>query len=143
MFLPAATYKITSALTLRSSLQLCYLGPRNGKQIHASSDLPADGDAYLLKAVVHDWNDEHAVKILTNCRTVMAPTGRVLVGEAVFSSDNVPPAEAFIDLTMLLYVHGRERTNEEFRELFHRSGLRLVETSYIEPGLSLLQAIAS
>jgi O-methyltransferase domain len=101
--------------------------------------VPPNRDAYVLKAILHDWDDDSAVAILRNCRSAMGPSG--LVADTVISADNVPSAQAFIDLTMLLYVHGGERTEAEFRELFHRAGLELAEITHIQPTLTLLQAV--
>jgi ubiquinone/menaquinone biosynthesis C-methylase UbiE len=87
--------------------------------------VPQGADAYLMRHVIHDWTDEQSVQILSNCRKVMPPHGRILLVE--FS---VPPAnEASLgkdaDMIMLAFPGGAERTQEEYRTLFERSGFRL------------------
>jgi hypothetical protein len=85
--------------------------------------VPAGGDAYLLSNIIHDWDDERSVRILTNCRTAMAPAGRVLLGEAVLPDEPQPSVAHWADLEMLL-VGGRQRTAAEFARLFDRAGLQ-------------------
>lgn len=88
--------------------------------------VPEGGDGYLLKSVIHDWDDEHAVRILGNCRRA---GGRVLVVEPVMPSGPADSDQAFLtisDLNMLVNTGGRERTAEEFRALFTAADLDLV-----------------
>jgi hypothetical protein len=80
--------------------------------------LPAGGDVYLLSWVLHDWGDDDAVRILTRCREAAGPSGRVLVVEQPL--DVVPATE--LDLRMLLYFGGRERTRAEYERLARLSG---------------------
>jgi SAM-dependent methyltransferase len=86
--------------------------------------VPASGDAYLLRHVLHDWEDGEAVAILMNCREAMRPGGRVLVVETVIPSGNEPCFGKWLDL-MMLVVGGRERTREQYAGLFSAAGLRL------------------
>jgi SAM-dependent methyltransferase len=86
--------------------------------------VPASGDAYLLRHVLHDWNDDEAISILANCRDAMRPGGRVLVVETVIPSGNEPCFGKLLDL-MMLVVGGRERTQEQYETLFSAAGLRL------------------
>jgi len=86
--------------------------------------LPAGSDAYLLRHVLHDWDDERAVTILRNCREAMNPAGKVLVVETVLPTGNGPCFGKWLDLMMLI-VGGRERTEAEYRGLFSRAGLTL------------------
>jgi hypothetical protein len=80
-----------------------------------------------MKHIIHDWDDGKACTILKNCRKALAgkPNARVLLVETVISSGNTPQLGKFIDLEMLAFAGGRERTEEEFRKLFAASGLRL------------------
>lgn len=81
--------------------------------------VPEGGDAYLLKAILHDWNDERALTILRNCRKAMTAQGRLLIIERVIS-EPVPPEEVdlvMVDLYMLVVAGGRERSEAEYREL--------------------------
>ncbi len=82
--------------------------------------VPADGDVYVLKRIVHDWSDGEAVQILKNCREAMGDGGKVVLVEHI-----VRPAEMSPDLMMLVLVTGRERTEEDFRALFAGAGLNL------------------
>jgi SAM-dependent methyltransferase len=81
-------------------------------------------DAYVLRHVVHDWNDDNAATILRNCRKAMNPGGRVLVVETVIPPLNEPCFGKWLDLMMLI-VDGRERTREQYEQLFARAGLKL------------------
>jgi hypothetical protein len=89
------------------------------------------GDAYLLKHILHDWDDEAAVAILRNCRRAMHPGGRVLVVQEALPGGNAPSAGKLLDIQMLL-IGGRERAADEFADLFRAAGMRLsrvVETA--------------
>jgi hypothetical protein len=86
--------------------------------------VPAGGDIYLLRHVIHDWQDEDAVKILSNCSKQMNQAGKVLVVETVVPDDNAPGFVKWLDL-MMMVVGGRERTKAEFEKLLSAAGLRL------------------
>ncbi len=90
--------------------------------------VPGGADAYLLKSVLHDWDDDKAAEILRQCRTAMAPGGRVLAVEPVLPSTVDSPAVTGVvmsDLNMLVNTGGRERTADEFGTLFQAAGLEL------------------
>jgi hypothetical protein len=80
--------------------------------------LPPGADVYLLSWVLHDWGDDDAVRILTRCHEAAGTRGRILVLEQ--PSDVVPATE--LDLRMLLYFGGRERSRSEYERLAIRSG---------------------
>jgi hypothetical protein len=86
--------------------------------------VPGGGDVYLLKQVLHDWDDERAAKILRNCVGAMQPRGRVLIVEMVIPDDPRPVPASLIDLNMLVMLPGLERSAREYGELLSRSGLR-------------------
>ncbi|GAA0590869.1 methyltransferase [Actinomadura livida] len=90
--------------------------------------VPEGADAYVLKSVLHDWNDEKAAEILRNCRAAMRPGGRVLVLEQVMPEMVTPEATGVVrnDLNMLVATGGRERTEAEFRELLEGAGFTAV-----------------
>ena len=96
--------------------------------------VPAGGDAYILKKIVHDWNDADVLRILQNCRRAIAPGGKLLVIEAVVQPSNQPDSVKWKDLNMLTLVTGRERTLAEFGELYGAAGLRLTR---VVPAMSL------
>ena len=90
--------------------------------------VPADGDAYLLSRVIHDWDDDAALKILANCRRAMRPGGLVLLFEGVSAPPNQPDPNKFLDV-WFIGGGGRERTEAEYRALLHRSGFALARVA--------------
>jgi hypothetical protein len=102
--------------------------------------VPTGADAYLLKSIIHDWDDEQAVAILKNCRAAMAADARVLIVDLIVAEGNVESAAKHRDMTMLVFLHGRERTQDEYRHLLARAGLRLVQTTPTDSGLSIIEA---
>ncbi|WP_407319810.1 methyltransferase [Isoptericola halotolerans] len=93
--------------------------------------LPTRGDAYVLSAVLHDWDDESCLRILRNCRAATTATDRLLVIEAVgHDGESVDPR---MDLRMLAYTGGKERGVGELADLAARADLELVRT-HLVPG---------
>jgi hypothetical protein len=107
--------------------------------------VPAGADGYLLKAIVHDWDDEKSTVILRNCRRAMPASGRLVVVERVlpdrFEPSSRHHAIARADLTMLVALGGRERTAAEFAGLFQASGFRLMNITATELEFSILEGI--
>ena len=107
--------------------------------------VPSGADAYVLKSVVHNWNDEHAAAILRRCREAMAPGGRVVLLERVLidpPDGSVGAREAVrSDLNMLVGCGGRERTVEQFRALLEVAGLYLRDVRLLAAGFSALTAV--
>ncbi|GEM_PF-6177833 len=87
--------------------------------------VPEGGDIYLLKYIVHDWDDEDAITILRNCRAAMADHARVLLIETVVPGPGVPDFAKIQDIEMLVLFGSRERTASEYATLLERAGLRL------------------
>ena len=87
--------------------------------------VPAGGDAYILKHIIHDWSDEECLTILSHCHAGMTAGGKVLIVEMVIPGRNVPAVSKFLDLEMLLFLTGRERTEAEYRALLERAGFEL------------------
>lgn len=102
--------------------------------------VPAGGDAYLLKSVLHGLDDDAARVVLRNCRAAMAAGGRVLLVELVLPPGNDRHPAKLMDLLMLIGCHGCERTEDEFRRLLASAGLRLAEVTPARNGYSLLEA---
>jgi hypothetical protein len=105
--------------------------------------VPRGGDAYVLSRVLHDWDDETAVRILQTCRAAMDPHARLLVAETVLpriAKEN--PGAIRMDVLMLLLLRSRERTENEFTALFDASGFEqtLVVSTGSAGGLSLIEA---
>lgn len=89
--------------------------------------VPAGGDAYLLKRVVHDWSDAEALRILCNCREAMDERGKLLLIESVLVPSEQGDPATLKDLMMLVLVSGRERSEDEFRALLKAAGFRLAQ----------------
>jgi O-methyltransferase domain/Dimerisation domain len=87
--------------------------------------VPEGGDAYMLKTVLHDWDDAEAQAILRTCRRSIGPEGRLLVLERLVAPPNEDPEAKFFDLFMMTVTGGRERTREEFAALLAGAGFRL------------------
>ena len=102
--------------------------------------VPRGGDAYIMKHIIHDWDDEKCITILKNIRAAMIPGGRVILLDSVLPPPNEPDFGKIIDLEMLLMPGGRERTEEEFRSLFDRAGFRLTRIVKTESPLSVIEA---
>ena len=89
------------------------------------ASVPAGADAYIMKHIIHDWPDELCIKILTACRKGVNAGGKLLVVDAVIRPGNDFDPNKFMDLSMLLFPGGHERTEKQFRDLFAASGWRL------------------
>lgn len=88
--------------------------------------VPAGGDAYVLKAILHDWEDAECIRILRTCRQAMADGTALLVVEQELCSPNEGPDAKFSDLNMLVGPGGRERTTQEYARLFQAAGFRFI-----------------
>jgi hypothetical protein len=89
------------------------------------TEVPPGGDLYVLKSVLHDWNDADALRILTNCHRAARPGSTLLLVESVLPTEPGPSVIHLINLLMLLQVGGRERTREEHQALLEAAGYRL------------------
>ena len=89
------------------------------------SSVPAGADAYIMKHIIHDWPDDLCVKILTACRKAVNPGGKLLVVDNVIQPGNDFSPGKFLDLQMLIFPGGRERTEKQFGELFTAAGWKL------------------
>ena len=105
--------------------------------------VPEGCDAYIIKKVIHDWDDERAVKILENCRRAMAPGGKVLVAETIVPTGNDPHPIKVMDLNMLVVTGGLERTQEQYDRLFFRADLRFARVVTTKSPLSILEAVGA
>jgi hypothetical protein len=105
-------------------------------------EVPQGADAYVLKWIIHDWEDPEARAILETCRRAMPAGGKVLVVERVLGAPNESADAKFSDLNMLVMPGGRERTKDEFASLFASAGLRL-EDVFPAGSLAVLEALPS
>ena len=103
--------------------------------------VPQGGDVYVLKNIIHDWDEDRAIPILRNCRRAMASQGRVLLLEHVLPAGSEPHPGQIADITMMVMVGGRERTEVEFRELFEQAGLKLTRIIPTESRVSVLEGV--
>ena len=87
--------------------------------------VPRGGDAYIVKSVLMDEDDDNALRLLATCRKAMTPSARLLVIERSLGEANQAPDAKFSDLTMMLITGGRERVAKEFEALYSAAGFRL------------------
>jgi SAM-dependent methyltransferase len=97
-------------------------------------------DVYVLRHIIHDWDDDNAITILSNCRNAMNPDGRVLLVETVIPPLNEPCFGKWLDLMMLI-VGGRERTEEQYRRLLPQAGLELNRIIPTAHEISIVEAV--
>jgi SAM-dependent methyltransferase len=105
------------------------------------ASVPAGGDAYLLKHILHDWNDERALTLLESCHRAMKPGARLLIVELIIPPGNEPFVGKELDIQMLIATGGRERTKEEYEALLHKAGFKLrrvVPTPFL---VSMIEAV--
>lgn len=86
------------------------------------SEIPVSADAYFLRHILHDWNDEECRTILRNVAAQCRPGARVLIAECVIKEPNVRDPGKWLDMEMLLFLSGKERTEGEYRELLEATG---------------------
>jgi hypothetical protein len=103
--------------------------------------VPAGGDAIILKWIIHDWNDEQSVAILKNCHRSLPAGGKLILVEAVVPPGNALHFAKFIDLNMLVMTGGRERTEDEFRDLYDLAGFRLTRIVPTESPFSVIEGV--
>jgi hypothetical protein len=106
--------------------------------------VPAGGDAYVMKFIIHDWSDTDATRILRAVRAVIPGTGRLVVfdrvlPERVTAGDPMDQSATLMDLNMLVNVTGRERTEAQFRKLFAAGGFTLVSARSMPSGLGIVE----
>ncbi|WP_280511998.1 methyltransferase, partial [Nocardia farcinica] len=107
--------------------------------------VPAGGDLYVLKNILHDWDDDRCVTILDRCRAVVPADGRVLIVESVLPDtvDTADPAPYLTDISMLVNMGGQERTRAEYERLCRRAGFAVVAAhpTVFPTSYSLLEAM--
>jgi 2-polyprenyl-3-methyl-5-hydroxy-6-metoxy-1,4-benzoquinol methylase len=105
--------------------------------------VPEGGDAYIMKHIIHDWDDREAIAILKNCRKAIKEGGHVILIESVIPEGNEPSLAKFGDLVMMLIPGGRERTAAEFAALFEAAGFRLERITPTESPMCLIEAVTA
>ena len=105
------------------------------------------GDLYLLRFILHDWNDQDCVRILKTCRRAMTPGGRLVLVESFLgrvgqdvSHDIADTQGAIIDLHMFVVVGGRERSVSQYEHLLRQADLSITATTPLPSGYVLMEA---
>lgn len=104
-------------------------------------EIPSGGDAYILKKIIHDWPDDKATEILRRCRQAMAPQSRLLLIELVVPPGNEATFTKFLDLWMMVWPGGRERTESEYAELLKSASLSLTTVVPTRSPISIIEAV--
>jgi hypothetical protein len=105
------------------------------------ASVPAGADGYIMKHIIHDWDDERALKILQNIKNVMTDDGRVMLVESVITGSNEPDLGKLLDIEMLVSPGGKERTADEYKDLLARAGLRLTRIVPTKSPYSVIEAV--
>lgn len=103
--------------------------------------VPVEADLYIMKYIIHDWDDDECVTILKNIRDVIPEGARLVLLEAVVPTGNTPDFSKIIDMEMMLSPGGIERTEKEFSELFANSGFKLSRVIPLESPVSIIEAV--
>jgi hypothetical protein len=101
--------------------------------------VPTGADVYILKLVLHDWQDDYVERILVRCRNAMSSTSRLLIIEGLVGPPDEMSLTTLVDITMLINVGGRERTQAQFEKLLDRAGLKLQKAIPTESALYILE----
>ena len=101
--------------------------------------IPSGGDIYIIKEVIHDWNDNEVRQILDNCKIAMNKSSKLLIIEHLYDINS--PDSTLLDVSMLLTTGGKERSKEEFNKILDESGLNLLKIYDIEgSSLKIIEA---
>ncbi|MBV9957653.1 MAG: methyltransferase [Acidobacteria bacterium] len=103
--------------------------------------VPAGADAYLMKHIIHDWDDERSLTILRNIHRAMPEHGKLLLVEMVIAPGNEPHFGKVQDLEMLVSPGGIERTADEYRELYKQAGFELTRIIQTASPLSIIEGV--
>jgi hypothetical protein len=103
--------------------------------------VPAGGDVYVLKRIIHDWDDERCLAILRNCREAMSSSGRLLIIEDALPDGDAPSPGKLVDVVLMCILPGRERTTEEYRSLLETAGFTLARVIPTASPMAILEAL--
>jgi hypothetical protein len=104
--------------------------------------VPPGADAYFMRHIIHDWDDDKSITILRNCRQAMSQGGKLLVVEGVVPPGNEPAISKFFDLAMMVLPGGMERTEDEYRQLLAAAGFRLTRIVPTRTWVSVIEGEA-
>jgi len=122
---------LAGALKRRSTLRSCDF----------FQEIPIGCRAYLMKNVIHDWDDERALEILVNCRRAVPDDGVLLLAQWTIPDISLPSAGRFMDIAMLVLTGGRERVVDEYGELLSRAGFKLNQVFPVPGEFSIIEAL--
>lgn len=103
--------------------------------------VPAGGDLYVMRAIIHDWDDAEALKILQSVRKAASPSSKLVLYETVVTAPNDKHFAKLLDIEMIVHAGGRERTRDEYAELFRKAGFRLARVLPAAGPASVLEAL--
>jgi hypothetical protein len=103
--------------------------------------VPGGADCYVLSHIIHDWNDSQCARILGHCRKGINPDGRLLIVETVLPAGDTPHVGKLMDMVMLVFPGGQERTEAEFAALLESSAFRLDRVVSTASAVSVVEAI--
>ncbi|MBK1789057.1 hypothetical protein JHE00_32405 [Prauserella sp. ASG 168] len=101
-----------------------------------------EGDLYLLKFILHDWDDDACVTVLERCRAAMKPSGRIVIVDMVIGPPATPGSAALMDLNMLSMTEGHERELADLDRIFAAAGLRRSTTTALAEPYFAVEAVA-
>lgn len=104
------------------------------------TEVPAGGDAYVLKFILHDWDDTNCEQILASCRRAIGSGGKLLAIETIVPPPGVSGHSKLDDIEMMVLLGSQERTEEEYKELLQRSGFRLARIVPVNWLLNVIEA---
>jgi hypothetical protein len=104
--------------------------------------VPAGGDAYILKRILHDWDDAASLAILRSCRRAMQPGATLVVVEQVVGPPNTDSGSKFMDLNMLVITGGIERTEAEYGALLAQAGFNATRMVPTESPVAVVEGVA-
>lgn len=102
--------------------------------------VPEGGDAYVMKWIIHDWDDEKSNTILRNIRSRMQPNSKLILVDCVVPETDEPHFSKFIDLNMLVMTGGKERTKKEFAQILEAAGFKLIRVISTDMPHSIVEA---
>jgi len=103
-------------------------------------EVPHGADAYLMRHIIHDWDDEKSLLILRNCHRAMPTDSKLLVVESVIPPGNEPFKGKFLDLVMMLLPGGKERSEVEYQILFDKAGFEITRIVSTTTEISVIEA---
>jgi SAM-dependent methyltransferase len=109
----------------------------------AFESIPSGYDAYIMKNVLHDWNDDKAAVLLERCRRAIPDHGKLIIVDAVMVPGNDPHPAKWFDLHMMVALGGRERTEDEFRRLLRDAGFTLMMVKSLPAPIGIVEAVPS